>query len=192
MDIDYLGNIAVSKEEMDSFDFMIFSPSHMHMMGWQIDPAKIGDSPEERKKCYIDRLNHLFNLDLPFEKCGLAHFTAGLVCKKDPIGVFRLFTDEDYEKIFSRVAELGMGVELNFYSTWNNCAPEDRGELLRPYCIAKAVGCRFYCGTDAHVPEEVAGQKAFFEEIVETLGLEEADKFPFIHEKQTELYKYTG
>lgn len=181
-DIDYMGNIAVSKEEMDHFDFIIFSPSHMHMTYWQIDPTKLGESAPERKQCYMDRLNYLLSLDLPFEKCGLAHFTTGLVCKQDPVGVFRLFSDEDYRSIFGKVAQVGMGVELNFYGDWHNRpAEEDRAELLRPYRIAKEMGCKFYFGTDAHITEEIAGRRAFFEQVVDLLGLEESDKFPLIH-----------
>lgn len=180
-DIDYMGNIAVSPEEMDSFDFMIFSPSHMHMTYWQIDPSVLGESAPERKKCYMERLEYLFSLDLPFEKCGLAHFTTGLVCKADPVGVFRLFTDEDYESIFGKVAELGMGVELNFYGDWYaRTSEEDREELLRPYRIAKRMGCKFYLGSDAHIVEEVIGRRAYFEEVVDALGLEESDKFPLV------------
>ena len=180
VDMDYMGNLGVSGEETKNFDFLILSPSHLHMTGFTIDSKKVGDSAEEHKRYYMQRMSQLLMMDLPFEKCGLAHFTTCLACPKEPVRIFELFTDGEYEHIFRQVAERGMGVELNFYEEWMRYTPEERAQILRPYRIAKAMRCRFYFGSDGHSPEEAAGKKEFWEQIVDILELKEEDKFPFV------------
>lgn len=43
--------------------------------------------------------------------------------------------------------------------------------------MAKNVGCKFYCGSDAHHPRELEGAKKIFERAVDYLNLTEDDKF---------------
>ena len=182
VDIDHMGNIGVSREEAGSFDFLVLAPSHIHMKGFTIDDKRVGDSAEEHKRYYTERIFRLLEADLPFKKCGLAHFTTSLVCPKDPVRVFELFTDREYEEIFRRTAKRGMGVELNFCEEWMRYTPAEREQLLRPYRIAKDAGCRFYFGSDCHSPEEGAGKKEFLENIIDILELREENKFQFVTE----------
>ena len=48
--------------------------------------------------------------------------------------------------------------------------------VLRPYRIAKACGCKFYCGSDAHTPKDFEMVKRF-ERAIDLLQLEEKDKW---------------
>ncbi len=179
-DMDYLGNLGVSREEIDSFDFLIMAPSHMHMNGFTINADRTGPSAEEHKRYYQERLDRLFQMDLPFERCGLAHFTTSLTYSREPVRMLELFTDEEYRQIWRQVAERGMGVELNLWEEWLSYTALGKEQLLRPYRIAKSVGCRFYLGSDSHTPEEFTGKKAAFEEMIDILQLTEEDKFPFV------------
>ena len=52
-----------------------------------------------------------------------------------------------------------------------------RGDATR---IAREEGCRFYLGSDAHTPAELAKAKANFEAIIDLLGLTEDDKIPLL------------
>lgn len=180
VDIDYEGNLAVTKEEYDTFDFLILAPSHLHITGATIDPERVESSAEERKAYYLEKLYQLLETDLPFPKCGLAHFTTSLLCQEDPLRVFDLITDQEYEQLWRRVAESGMGVEINFASELEQYPKEDWERLLRPYRIAQEMGCTFYLGGDVHSPEEFAGRKSAFEQAIDLLGLTEEDKFPFV------------
>jgi histidinol phosphatase-like PHP family hydrolase len=177
--MDWQGNIAVSREEMDSFDFINFAVNHLHLTNFTYNPAAASryNSPEEEfKALYKERLLRLLSMDLPFEKCGLAHFTLG------PLKTFALFSDEEYREIFGLVAEKGMGVELNFSEElmYSVSTPEDEEILLHPYRIAKEMGCKFYLGGDAHDPEYLASRKMWFERMVDLLELTEDDKFDFV------------
>lgn len=186
VDMDYMGNIGVSQEEMDTFDFLIFAPGHLHM-DFTIDKKRIGNTAKEHKEYYKERLGRLLQMELPFHKCGLAHFTTPLVCMNEPVRVFELFTDYEYEQIFGRVADLGMGVELNLWKELSY-TDSDRERILRPYRIAKAMGCQFYMGGDSHSPEGFTGKKEAFEQITDLLGLKEEQKFSFVVKNTPEGY----
>lgn len=182
VDMDPMGNIGITKGEYDTFDFLILAPSHIHVVEKYLSMEEDEDIAKAHKRWYQERIFRFLNADLPFEKCGLAHFTTGLVCKAEPVKVFELFTDREYREIFKQVAERGIGVEINFEKELHKyaSAPDTLEEILRPYRIAKEMGCTFYLGGDAHVPEAFAGQKEFFEHAIELLGLKEKDKFPLV------------
>ena len=178
-DMDCAGNIAVSREEFDNFDFINFAVNHLHLTNFTYDPSKAGDynSPEEEfKELCKARLLRLLHMDLPFHKCGLAHFTLG------PLKAYELFSDEEYREIFGLAAQKGIGVELNFSEEriYRVSSPQDEEILLRPYRIAKEMGCKFYLGGDAHDPECLASRKLWFERMVDMLELTEDDKFDFV------------
>jgi histidinol phosphatase-like PHP family hydrolase len=86
--------------------------------------------------------------------------------------VLDLIPDSEFERVFKKAAEVGVGIELNYYdvrsateSTW------------RPFRIAKAQGCKFYMGSDAHHPRDLDPAIAGFNKAVDVLGLTEDDKF---------------
>jgi len=55
--------------------------------------------------------------------------------------------------------------------------------MLRPYRIAKEMGCKFFLGSDAHTPEVFGRAAKKFNDIIEMLELTEEDKFPFVKER---------
>ena len=181
-DMDYEGNIAVSKEEYDTFDFIILSPSHLHLEGFARDGAKVGTSACEYKEFYKERLLQILNMDLPFHKCGIAHFTACLDCDEGKVAALDQFTDEEFREIFALAAKRGIGIELNIWGFMTRYTETERESILRPYRIAKEMGCKFYLGGDAHTPEEFAPRKEELQLIVDLLQLTEEDKMPFVKE----------
>ena len=56
-------------------------------------------------------------------------------------------------------------------------ADEEADTVLRIFYIAKACGCKFYLGSDAHHPASLETAKARFERAVTLLDLTENDKF---------------
>ena len=83
-------------------------------------------------------------------------------------------TDSEYHELFSRVAKLGMGVELN-----TSVAEAKKESVLRPYRIARKCGCKFYLGSDAHSRKGFVDVRERFSAIVDALDLTEDDKFDF-------------
>jgi histidinol phosphatase-like PHP family hydrolase len=126
----------------------------------------------------MQRNHALLDMDLPFHKMGLAHFTCTLL-SWDGIGtndeLLNSITDSEYAELFERVAASGMGVELNM-----SAAEASNEANLRIYRIARERGCKFYLGSDAHTPTELSRAMTKFRAIVDALGLTEDDKHPFI------------
>lgn len=133
------------------------------------------ETAAERAELYIKRLDALLDMELPFEKIGIAHLTCGLIYYKHHLEVLNLISDSEFHRLFAKAAEKRVGIELNFDSL--SFTDQNREDELRPYRIALAEGCKFYFGSDAHHPSGLAEEKANAENIIGLLGLTEDDKF---------------
>lgn len=183
VDMDLDGQLAATREEMDRLDFLVFAPSHLHMGTFTV-PGDLDPSAEVHKKLYLERMDILLKADIPYGKTGLAHPTCSLACKADPVRMFDLITDREYEEMWTRVREKGMGVEINIGTRYT---PDELERIMRPYRIAKAVGCKFYLGGDAHTPDETRGLIRKFQKHIDILGLTEDDKLPFVLENRAPI-----
>lgn len=174
-EMDKYMNIGISKECFDNFDFVVIPTTHFHMTGFTV--TEDCTSPEQRAKLWIDKLNALFDMDLPFHKIGIAHLTCGLMAKEraDFLKLVELIDDAEMEKVFARAQEKGVGIELNADDM--SFKDEEKDIVLRPYKIAKKMGCKFYMGSDAHHPDALDNAKEIFERAIDLLELTEEDKF---------------
>ena len=168
--------LGLSREMCDKFGFIIIPTTHLHMKNFTIDE---GATLEDRAEAYVTRLESVLDMDLPFHKIGIAHLTCSLIAR-DPKGayltVIDMVSDEDFERLFTKAARVGVGIELNFDP---NLSEEDMERGLRPYRIAKRCGCKFYVGSDAHHERELHTCYQRLCRMVELLELEESDKFNF-------------
>lgn len=175
-EMDKYFHIGISPETIEKLDFVIIPTTHLHMDGFTIDECD--DNLERRAELYVERLDKLLSMDLPFEKIGVAHLTCPLMARKHPgdhLIVLDSIEDSVYRELYGRMAKLGVGFELNF--SISDCSAEDRERTLRPYRIAKEVGCKFYIGTDAHHNPGLDNAIERFTPIIDALDLQESDKF---------------
>ena len=176
IDMDQFLTVGISQKMLDAFEFIIIPTSHLHMTGFTIAPEDT--SPACRAQLYLARNHALLDMDLPFGKIGLAHFTCGLMarnCEGSRDDILNCISDAEFAELFARVAKSGMGVEFNMALT----DPES-ADTMRPYRIAKEQGCKFYLGSDAHHPKGLVEARARFEAVIDALELTEDDKFrPF-------------
>ncbi len=171
-DLDRHLTLGISRKTMDKLAFIIIPTTHLHMGGFTCN----GDEGvEARAKLWCTRFEAVLDMDLPFHKIGIAHLTCGLMHRGHHIEVLNAIPVEEYHRLFANAAKIGVGIELNFNSF--EFTGDDLDTMLLPYRIAKEEGCRFYFGSDAHHPAELASAKANFENIVDLLLLTEADKF---------------
>ena len=174
-EMDRFMTVGVSKERLDEFAFIIVPTTHFHMTGFTI-PAELV-SPVDKADFWLRKLNALLALELPFHKIGIAHLTCGLIDRNrqtflDTIAA--IDTDGMY-RAFRRAAACGVGIELNADDM--KCTDAETEIVLRPFRIAKEVGCKFYMGSDAHHPKALDEAKAIFERAIDRLELSEEDKF---------------
>lgn len=165
--------LGISPEVMQKMDFIIIPTTHFHMEGFTV-PSGIDIST--RAKLYVDRLQAVLDMPLPFEKVGIAHLCCELIAPQGQhIDVLNAVPDEAYAALFAQMAKKGAGVELNFIIS--HYTGDDLAAMLRPYRIAAKQHCKFYFGSDAHHPNELDAAKNNFERIVDALDLKEDQKF---------------
>ena len=180
-------NVGVSEKLYDEFDFIIVPTTHLHFNAFVME--KVSEEPEYRAYLWEERFRRLLEKDMPFHKMGIAHLTCGLMLagewesgeragEKRFLSVLRLIDDSVYRELFREAKKKGIGIELNTPHI-GNMSEEERYEVLRPYRAAKAEGCKFYLGSDAHTPAELDGAMSRFAAIIDALELTEDDKFHF-------------
>ena len=162
------------------FDFIIIPTTHLHMKQ-MIDLTGEESAEEEIEKraaAWVRRLDAVLDMPLPFGKIGIAHLACPLICRTSRemyLETLRRIPEADLQHLFLKAAACGCGIELN--QSDMSFAEEEADTVLRMFRIAKACGCKFYLGSDAHHPSEFANTKAIFARAVELLGLEESDRF---------------
>ena len=175
-DMDRNLRLGISKETFDKFSFVIIPTTHLHMMHFTISEQD-GATPEGRARVWIERLEALLNMDLPFRKIGIAHLVCPLIAPKreEYLKVLELLPTKKLEELFKKAANLGVGIEINSFDMKFDDSEEDT--VMRIFKIAKQCGCKFYLGSDAHHPNEFNGAKAAFDRAIDILDLTEEDKF---------------
>ena len=185
-DMDKYDRIGISPEFLKKMDFLIVPITHLHIDNFSVDSRivpierwKIPDDEQYIKIMsilWVKRFRALLDADLPFKKVGIAHlqwfnFHSDMTSAKN----LDLISDVDLNDLFSRAAEKGAGIELNFDEL--NMDENAKPSVYRIFEAAKANGCKFYFGSDAHHPGEFVHAKENFTKIAGRLALSEDDKF---------------
>ena len=169
--------VGMPRERFDDFDFVIIPTTHLHMKGFTITEEE-SESNATIARLWVERLDALLNMDLPFYKIGIAHLICPLLCKRsreDYLAVLELIPDGELNRLFTKAAELGVGIELNYGDML--FADSETDIALRVFRAAKKCGCKFYFGSDAHHPATFERVRATFERAIDLLDLQESDKF---------------
>ena len=175
-DMDRYMTLGISRERFESFDFVVIPTTHLHMNDLTIAPED--RNVEGRAKCWVNRLEKVLNMQLPFHKIGIAHLVTSLIApdsREEFLAVLRMLPETDMGRLFTKAASLGVGIELNSFDV--RCTEKEAETILRPLQIAKQCGCKFYMGSDAHHPADLDEAKAMFERAIDWLELTEDDKF---------------
>lgn len=167
--------LGISPARMEAMDFIIIPTTHFHMKFTLTDAQR--ETVQSRVEAWLQRLEAVLSMELPFHKVGLAHLACHLIGRnrEEYLQVMEALPEKAMEDLFRQAARLGVGIELNAFDIK---AAEGAEEIvLRPFSVAKACGCKFYCGSDSHEPAELMGAVDLFERAVTLLELTEEDKF---------------
>ena len=177
-ELDKYFTLGLSPLNFDKFDFVIIPTTHMHMKDFTISYADM-ESNERRAELWCERLDTVLNMNLPFHKIGIAHLASGTIAKRaDLLQILQLIPATKMQELFSKAAKLGVGIELNSKDMSFNDSEKDI--ILKPFRIAKACGCKFYCGSDSHRFPQGSEFRKIFERAIDILNLEESDKIDFL------------
>lgn len=169
--------LGIPAQRFDDFDFIIIPTTHLHMKGFTITEEDAA-SNDVIARLWVERLDALLNMDLPFHKIGIAHLVCPLICRGDReryLNILNMIPDSELTRLFTRAAELGVGIELNQGDI--SFADGELDTVLRIFKAAKDCGCKFYLGTDAHHPAAFENSREAFDRIIDLLDLKESDKF---------------
>ena len=140
--------LGLAKSSFNLFDFVVIPINHFHMLDF-VRPSSINTAMLVAD-LMLTRLEELQQLDLPWEKIGIAHLTSRLTFKEGNVAdVINSMPEDRLFQIFGFFAQYGTGIELNacsFKPGWE----ERFDSLMRPYRLAKQAGCKFYFASDAH------------------------------------------
>ena len=168
------GVLGMPVSRMDDFSFVIIPTTHMHSTGFTIAPED-ADSNERRAAVWVRRLEGVLDLDLPFHKIGIAHLACPLINRNGHLEVLDLIPTQELERVFSKAAARRCGIELNAMDF--DFSDENAERVLRIFRVAKACGCKFYLGSDAHHPSQLDSAILRFQRAIDLLELTEDDKF---------------
>lgn len=168
--------LGITPASYDEFDFIIVPFTHLHNnFSRPVDCV----TEEQVALLYMSLFEDLMMLPLPWHKVGIAHLTCGLTFPGETLyKVFQLLDEARLVAVFEKVKACGAGVELNgttFLPGWE----EHEEDFLRVYRIAKDIGCKFYCGSDAHRVVALDRVPKVMPEVIAKLGLTEKDQFRF-------------
>ncbi|MBP3395595.1 MAG: PHP domain-containing protein [Clostridia bacterium] len=177
-DLDKHMTVGCPPSRYDDFAFIIIPTTHLHMMGFTIDEAD--DSIEARAKLWVKRMDAVLDQPLPFHKIGIAHLSTCLInwrnrSREEYFATLAAIDEAEMARVFAKAAKAGCGIELNVSDF--RIAGDDLDKVLAPFHIAKGAGCKFYLGSDAHVPKEFDGFHEIYERVITALDLKESDKF---------------
>ena len=170
--------LALSPERYDEFDFIIIPTTHFHMQIALYDEQR--KSAEALAQAWIDKLDAVLNMDLPFYKVGIAHLACHLIAN-DKISrkkILNTIPETELIRLFTKAASLNVGIELN--GTDMTLSEEDADSVLRIFRIAKDCGCKFYIGSDAHSQENFKNCFDVYNKAIDVLDLKECDKFDLV------------
>ena len=166
--------LGLARGHFDLFDFVVIPTTHMHMRGF-VRPENV-TTEEQMAELYVERLEELVRLDLPWRKIGIAHLTCGLIFREGDVGqVLRLLDEDRLLRVFDKLARAGAGIELNAscMASWQ----DDPDTWLRPFRLARMAGCLFYSATDAHEVEHLGKIVSTIPGVAEALELTGRDRY---------------
>lgn len=176
MTLDY--TIGISPERLAKMDILLISLSHFHMTDFTISAADAA-TLEGRACVLLDKLERVLDRPLPWHKIGLAHLTGPKLGGGDPdnhVAVLNHLKGERLTALFQKAAALGVGIELNT-ATFSFGNEAEEKAVTAFYAHAKACGCKFYFGSDAHGPQQFLPHRERGQAMADALGLTEEDIF---------------
>ena len=171
------GTPCISPAVAEQLDFVLLPHSHLHIKG--VLPADCR-SPRQIADFMVQRF--LRSLEFEFVT-GIPHAFVPGNDQSQADQVVACLGDAQLQDCFGRAADRGVAIEItpNFFPSLRHAEqrPFHDESYLRVLTAAKAAGCLFYLGSDAHSLDRV-GQTAKLAPFLAMLGIVREDLHPLV------------
>ena len=171
------GTACISQQVAAQLDFVLMPHSHLHIKG--ILPAGCR-TPQQIADFMVQRF--LRSVEMEFVT-GIPHAFVPGNDQGQADNVVACISDGQMRDCFGRAGERGVGIEItpNFFPSLKPRAERRFHDetYLRVLAAAKAAGCRFYLGGDAHALHRVGAVRTL-QPYLETLGITRDDLHPLV------------
>lgn len=162
-------------EDAHHFDYVLIAASHMFNWIRMYDGIDLS-TPDKVRAVMVDQFCRACRLDYDIP-VGICHPLYPICCPWEQEVVDGL-TDETLADCFSLAAARGVSIEIHACLYRNGTKRDEEGlspSYLRLLSAAKACGCKFHFGSDAHDPKMFGGVHTRLARAAERIGLTEDD-----------------
>ena len=167
--------LGIAPAHYDEFHMIVIPVNHFHMEGF-VCPADC-DTAEKLSSLLIGRMEELLEIDLPWQKVGVAHLNGCIFMGgRGYDRAMELLPEARLRSVFRRLAQKGAGIELNascFGPDWM----DTKNAGLRLLRIALEEKCKFYCASDAHTRADLGLVSQRMRTVADAIGLTAGDLF---------------
>jgi histidinol phosphatase-like PHP family hydrolase len=141
---------AVTEEHAEQMDVLLVPNSHTHLAM----PKDFYEPYEKHAQFMVDAFLDIVNSPVGKYVTAIPHPFSAVCCPYDRNLLLSLISDDQFKRCFDAAAEKGIALEINpnMFALSANRPLEAiyNDPFVRMYRIAKACGCRFTFGADAH------------------------------------------
>ena len=162
------------------FDYVLLAPSHMFNQIYWYRDIDLSDADKVRT-VMLERFRYACMLDYGVPT-GICHPLYPICCPWEQEVVDGI-TDEELSDCFTLAKQTKKSIEIHACLWRQGTALDGEGlspSYLRILSAAKAAGCKFHFGSDAHAPEAFAGVHAKLERAAERIGVGKEDLWEVI------------
>ena len=162
--------VAVTEEQAEQFDYILVPTSHTHMM-----MPKSNYYPYQKHADFmVQAFENVLHCNVSRYITAMAHPFEAVCCPYDRYILMQLISDATYQRLFDQAANKGIAIEINVFGSSHSEVVEQDERKIHMLQLAKACGCKFIFGSDAH---SIEGH-AFYsdcEAVADILNLNEDD-----------------
>ena len=159
---EYIGNgiAGLNRELAGLFDYVLLPANHFHQKGFVVH-EDLGTGGQKAVSELLYR-RFLEVIELGFGN-GIVHPFVPMGFLEWEAEILRGIKDSQYENCFKSAASAGIAIEINTYTAMCKTGIAANGfsaPYLEIHTIARECGCKFFFGSDAHLPDNIAGYDA--------------------------------